>query len=41
MKLVVYGQSDIESLVKSVEEKFSDVKDLGYETFKVKEHPYD
>lgn len=40
MKLVVYGQSDIDTLTKSVEEKFSDVKNNQYGKFKMAEPPY-
>lgn len=40
MKLVVYGQSDIETLAKSVEEKFSEVKNNKYEKFRMAEPPY-
>lgn len=40
MKLVVYGKDDIDVLTKSVEEKFNDVKNNNYESFKIKEHPF-
>jgi insulysin len=40
MKLVVYGQEDIENLVKSVEEKFRDVKNNKFAKFAIKEHPF-
>lgn len=40
MKLVVYGQSDIETLTKSVEEKFKDVKNYNFDKFTMAEPPY-
>jgi len=41
MKLVVYGQSDIDVLTKSVEEKFAEVKNQKFAKFQLQEHPYD
>ena len=41
MKLVVYGQDDIESLTKSVEQKFNDVPNKQNKPFKIIEHPFD
>lgn len=41
MKLVVYGQDDIERLSKSVEEQFIEVKDNKFEKFQIREHPFD
>jgi insulysin len=40
MKLVVYGQLDIDTLTKEVEEKFADVKDYKFNGFKLNEPPY-
>ena len=40
MKLVVYGQSDIDSLTKSVQEKFADVKDNQFSKYQMETHPY-
>ena len=40
MKLVVYGQSDIDTLTKSVEEKFADVKNNSFGKYVMKEPPY-
>ena len=41
MKLVVYGQSDIDSLTKSVESMFKDVKNNNYNKYQMDTHPYD
>ncbi len=40
MKLVIYGQDDIDRLARSVEEKFVDVKNHKYSQFKIHEHPF-
>ena len=40
MRLVVYGQSDIDSLTKSVEEKFADVKNQNFKKYQMETHPY-
>lgn len=40
MKLVVYGQEDIEKLTQSVEERFKEVRNNQYARFKINEHPY-
>ena len=36
MKLVVYGQMDIDTLTKEVEQKFAEVKDSAFNGFKIK-----
>lgn len=41
MKLVVYGQSDIETLTEEVKTRFSNVKNHQYTPFKLPEIPYD
>jgi insulysin len=40
MKLVVYGQDDIDRLSKFVEEQFNEVKDHQFGKFKILEHPF-
>ena len=40
MKLVVYGQEDIDKLAESVQERFKEVKNSQFERFKISEHPY-
>jgi len=40
MKLVVYGQSDIDTLTREVEQKFDSVANKNYSQFKLKDHPF-
>lgn len=40
MKLVVYGQKDVETLSKEVESRFCKVVDKNYESFRLKESPF-
>jgi insulysin len=41
MKLVIYGQSDVDALAKEVETRFEQVINKKYSRFHLKEHPYD
>lgn len=41
MKLVVYGQQDVDTLTKEVQEKFNDVKDNSFSKYVISEPPFD
>ena len=40
MKLVVYGQEDIDYLTRAVEQRFAEVKNNSYSKYQMQEHPY-